>query len=72
MRQRITFFHQPEDAFQANQLLVDRKKLTVKDLHAAREDRVTFGQNDLPSRVYQPKDFKLSSAMLIPYSCFRL
>lgn len=51
MRERITFIHGSEDAFNPQQLDVQKKSLQVKSLKAAREDRLTFGLYELPQEV---------------------
>ncbi|KAI9818537.1 MAG: protease B nonderepressible form [Pycnora praestabilis] len=51
MRQRITFLHQPEDAFNQEQLQVTGNTLSVKSLKAAREYRITFGFHELPQEL---------------------
>ena len=51
MRERITFIHGAEDAFDPQQLTVDNKAVEVKSLQAAREHRLTFGLSELPQEV---------------------
>lgn len=60
MRRRITFLHRSEDAFAPSQLRTEKKALQVSDLKAAREDRFTFGFEDIPQEVCAP---------LAPLSC---
>jgi len=58
MRERITFVHGPEDAFDPKQLELRNGTLNVKSLKAAREDRLIFGLYELPQEV---RNFVLSS-----------
>ena len=51
MRERITFTHDPEDVFDPNQLQLGNSSLHVSNLKAAREDRFTFGFQELPQEV---------------------
>ena len=51
MRERITFVHDPEDSFHPNQLQLSNSTLHVRGLNAAREDRFTFGFQELPQEV---------------------
>ena len=51
MRERITFIHGAEDAFDPHQLTVDNKAVEVKSLQAARERRLTFSLSELPQEV---------------------
>ena len=48
---RITFVHGAEDDFDPNQLKVEGDSLHIRSLKAAREDRITFGYQDLPQEV---------------------
>lgn len=51
MRERITFLHGPEDAFDPKQLDLQYDTLAIESLKAAREDRLTFGLYELPQEV---------------------
>ena len=51
MRERITFVHGAEDAFNPEQLQINSDTLYVKSLKAAREDRVTASLYELPQEV---------------------
>src|ERR1700722_16419561 len=51
MRQRITLLHKPEDAIDPNSITVTHNSLTVSWLKAAREDRITFGFDELPQEI---------------------
>ena len=53
MRERITFVHGAEDAFEPDQLIVDQKAVQVRGLKAAREDRLTFSFSELPQEVLE-------------------
>jgi hypothetical protein len=52
MRQRITFLHKPEDAIDPKSIKVTADSLAASGLKAAREDRITFGFDELPKEVY--------------------
>jgi hypothetical protein len=51
MRKRITFVHLPDSPFQPERLRVDNGTLRLESLKAAREERITFGYNELPQEV---------------------
>lgn len=51
MKQRITYLVQNSDDFTPEQLEVKGASLTLKDLPAAKEHRITFGLNELPREV---------------------
>ena len=51
MRERVTYVHGPEDAFDPKQLLLKDETLHIQHLHAAREIRLTFGLYELPQEV---------------------
>ncbi|MCJ1256631.1 protease B nonderepressible form [Lignoscripta atroalba] len=53
MRERITFIHGAEDAFDPSQLRLDNDTLYVNSLKAVREDRVTFSPHELPQELLQ-------------------
>lgn len=52
MKERITYIHGAGDAFEPSQLQVEKTSLVVKNLQAAREDRLTFDIDELPHEVY--------------------
>jgi hypothetical protein len=52
MRQRITFLHKPEDAIDPKSIKVTSDSLALSALKAAREDRITFGFDELPQEIY--------------------
>ena len=51
MRERITFVHGAEAAFDPEQLKVDKEAVRVQALKASREDRLTFSISELPQEV---------------------
>lgn len=51
MRRRITYVHGPGDAFDPSQLSLSSDTLSVTNLHAAKEERLTFGFSELPEEV---------------------
>lgn len=51
MKRRITFLQRPDAPFEADQAVLTSKSLAIRGLDAAREDRVTFGLDDLPQEV---------------------
>ncbi|KAH8663597.1 PIG-X [Tricladium varicosporioides] len=53
MRQRITFIQKPEDSVDPENLKVTNNAISSKTLKAAREDRVTFGFDELPQELYR-------------------
>ena len=52
MRQRITFFQHPQDSVDPKLLDVKSNSISTKTLNAAREDRITFGFDELPQELY--------------------
>jgi hypothetical protein len=51
MKRRITFIQRPDAPFEADQTVLTSKSLAIRNLDAAREDRITFGLDDLPHEV---------------------
>ena len=51
MRERITFIHGSDDEFDPKQLKLSEDSVRIKDLAAAREDRWTFGFQELPQEA---------------------
>jgi hypothetical protein len=51
MRQRITYIQKPSLPFHPSQTTLTRDALYVESLDAAREERVTFSFDELPSEV---------------------
>ena len=56
MRERITFVHGAEDAFNPDQIQIESDTLYIKSLKAAREDRVTASLYELPQEVGESRD----------------
>lgn len=52
MRQRITLLHAPEDAIDPNSVKITSNSLALPLLKAAREDRITFGLEELPQEIH--------------------
>ena len=53
MRQRITFIQQPEDSVDPETLKITKNSISTSNLKAAREDRITFGFDELPQELYR-------------------
>ncbi|KAL4788085.1 PIG-X [Aspergillus varians] len=53
MRQRITYIQKPSAPFHPSQALLTRDALTIQALDAAREERVTFSFDELPTELWQ-------------------
>lgn len=51
MKRRITFVQHQDTPFEANQAVLTPETLSIRGLDAAREDRITFGLDDLPEEV---------------------
>ena len=51
MRERITFVHRADDAFDPEQLRLEDDALHVVALKGAREDQLTFSVSELPQEV---------------------
>ena len=51
MKRRITYIQGVETPFGPRQASLTPSALTIRDLDAAREDRVTFGLDELPEEV---------------------
>ena len=56
MRERITFVHGAEDAFNPNQIQINSDTLYIKSLKATREDRVTASLYELPQEVGEARN----------------
>ena len=48
MKRRITFIQRPDAPFEPHQAVLSSTKLAIRNLSAAREDRITFGLDELP------------------------
>lgn len=53
MRQRITYLQEPQDAIDPKNLQITKDSISTKELKAAREERVTFGFDELPQELYR-------------------
>lgn len=53
MRRRITFLQEPRDSVDPETLTVTDDVFETGQLRAAREDRITFGFDELPQELYQ-------------------
>jgi hypothetical protein len=51
MRQRITLLHKPGDAIDPKSITVTEDSLSLSGLKASREDRITFGVEELPPEI---------------------
>lgn len=51
MKRRITFVQRQDTPFEADQAVLTSNALSIRDLDAAREDRITFNLDDLPEEV---------------------
>lgn len=51
MKRRITFVQRQDAPFEADQAVLTASTLSIRNLDAVREDRITFGLNDLPEEV---------------------
>ncbi|KAL1885267.1 protease B nonderepressible form [Paecilomyces lecythidis] len=52
MKRRITFAQGADSAFEQDQVQLTKDALKLRGLDAAREERVTFGFNELPSELW--------------------
>lgn len=53
MRQRITFIQDPSESVDPNKLTVTSDSISTPELVAAREERITFGLDELPQELYK-------------------
>jgi hypothetical protein len=53
MRRRITFVQKPESPFHVDQAVLTSDALSIAHLDGAREERATFGFDELPSEIWQ-------------------
>jgi hypothetical protein len=51
MKRRITYIQRINAPFEPQQAVLTSKSLSVRDLDAAREDRITVGVDELPKEV---------------------
>jgi hypothetical protein len=54
MKRRITYIQRINAPFEPQQAVLTSKSLSVRDLDAAREDRITVGLDELPQEVKSP------------------
>ena len=60
MKQRITFLVKDPESFTPERLEVEEDgSLSLKDIEAVKEQRLTFSLDELPLVVYQPNIFFL-------------
>lgn len=53
MRQRITYLQDPQDAVDPKTLQITTDSISTKELKGAREERITFGFDELPQELYR-------------------
>lgn len=53
MRQRITFLQDPADSIDPSKLEITSTSISTPELTAAREERITFGFDELPQELYK-------------------
>ncbi|KAH7360915.1 PIG-X [Rhexocercosporidium sp. MPI-PUGE-AT-0058] len=53
MRQRVTFLQAPADSIDPSKLTVTSTSISTPELTAAREERITFGFDELPQELYK-------------------
>jgi hypothetical protein len=51
MKQRITYLVRDPESFDPNLLTVNDASLSLRDVKAAKEHRITFGLSELPAEV---------------------
>lgn len=69
MRERVTFLHRPDDAFDPNQLQLQNDSLRVTSLKAAREDKLTLGLYELPQEVSKIQKVRKATPSTIVDPC---
>ncbi|KAJ5716360.1 Protein pbn1 [Penicillium malachiteum] len=71
MKRRITYIQRPDAPFEAQQAVLTSKSLTIHNLEAAREDRLTFDLDDLPDEfrnvLQQSQELRLRWATERPF-----
>ena len=65
MKRRITYIQRINAPFEPQQAVLTSKSLSVRDLDAAREDRITVGLDELPQEV--SKEYRLNELHLEKY-----
>lgn len=53
MRQRITYLQNPEDSLDPKNLDVGKAHIKTRGLKAAREEKITFGFEELPKELQE-------------------
>ncbi|KAK0124648.1 protease B nonderepressible form [Cadophora gregata] len=53
MRQRVTFLQDPADSIDPSKLEITSTSISTPELTAAREERITFGFDELPQELYK-------------------
>lgn len=51
MRQRITYLQEPQDSLDPSTLKVTKNSISTKNVVAAREEKITFGLQELPQEL---------------------
>ena len=54
MKRRVTFVQKANDAFNQDQITVTESSIVIQGLQSVREDRFTFGYDELPAEVFLP------------------
>ena len=63
MRRRSTFVHDPQLEVDPRQLYVSGDRFVIENLHAAREERLTLGLDELPEEVIRLKLTRLGDVL---------
>jgi hypothetical protein len=77
MKRRITFVQRIDAGFNPQQAVLTTSSLSVRDLDAARQDRITVGLNELPEEVRRtrntelPREVSDAELNLLVTSCLR-
>lgn len=53
MRQRITYLQNPEDSLDPGTLEIGTAHIKAKEVKAAREEKITFGLDELPKELHE-------------------
>jgi hypothetical protein len=53
MRQRITYLQEPQDSVDPSTLKVTKDSISSTNVKAAREEKITFGFDELPQELYR-------------------
>lgn len=60
MKRRITYVQHPDAPFEPHQANLASTGLSIRDLDAAREDRITIELDDLPEEVRRKLAYELT------------